>query len=350
MSLSNSTTPSKRGRKRNDNLPPNRARDVQRAFRARRAAHLHALEQRVAELEEENNCLRLALRLPPSSRVPLGKGPTGKDKNKTYEGSNSQSLGFNSGCGSSDGNSPASRASSMSPSGIGVSMSSSSHPMTVIDGNWDDSLLLNDHQHPTQHTGEMDSSSDMPYHMNSMTTPMTAPMAVKPLQFPYNNTFATSSRSLSTNLYAGSPGSYTNSSARPMGASYNGHPFSRGDMREESRQQYTYSQPFASHESSGVHYSQTPSPGLHAHAQSQTLQPARESPLPFAPPHRRSVTEPQPGYSIGQGFPHLPHPAQPQQQQQQQQSRSSEHLRPMDGHSIQNGQASRSAVYSSDLP
>ena len=30
----------KRGRKRNDNLPPNRARDVQRAFRARRAAHL----------------------------------------------------------------------------------------------------------------------------------------------------------------------------------------------------------------------------------------------------------------------------------------------------------------------
>lgn len=38
---------SKRGRKRNDNLPPNRARDVQRAFRARRAAHLqvriHAL-------------------------------------------------------------------------------------------------------------------------------------------------------------------------------------------------------------------------------------------------------------------------------------------------------------------
>lgn len=31
---------SKRGRKRNDSLPPNRARDVQRAFRARRAAHL----------------------------------------------------------------------------------------------------------------------------------------------------------------------------------------------------------------------------------------------------------------------------------------------------------------------
>jgi hypothetical protein len=34
---------SKRGRKRNDNLPPNRAREVQRAFRARRAAHLQVL-------------------------------------------------------------------------------------------------------------------------------------------------------------------------------------------------------------------------------------------------------------------------------------------------------------------
>ncbi|KAI0768133.1 hypothetical protein BD413DRAFT_614787 [Trametes elegans] len=73
---------SKRGRKRNDNLPPNRARDVQRAFRARRAAHLEALEQRVAELEEENNTLRAALSLPPANRPALGRGPTGKDKPK----------------------------------------------------------------------------------------------------------------------------------------------------------------------------------------------------------------------------------------------------------------------------
>ncbi|KAF9077897.1 hypothetical protein BDP27DRAFT_1156017, partial [Rhodocollybia butyracea] len=71
---------SKRGRKRNDNLPPSRARDVQRAFRARRAAHLQDLEQRVAELEHENDCLREALHMEPASRPPLGKGPTGKDK------------------------------------------------------------------------------------------------------------------------------------------------------------------------------------------------------------------------------------------------------------------------------
>jgi len=79
------TMSSKRGRKRNDNLPPNRARDVQRAFRARRAAHLQALEERVSELEEENSCLRQALNLPQANRPPLGKGPTGKDKPKSFD-------------------------------------------------------------------------------------------------------------------------------------------------------------------------------------------------------------------------------------------------------------------------
>jgi hypothetical protein len=57
--------------KRNDNLPPNRARDVQRAFRARRTAHLGDLEQRVAELEEENKNHRAALNLPPANRPAL---------------------------------------------------------------------------------------------------------------------------------------------------------------------------------------------------------------------------------------------------------------------------------------
>lgn len=73
---------SKRGRKRNDNLPPNRARDVQRAFRARRAAHLYDLESRVEILETENYRLRQMLSLPPSDRQPLGRGPTGRDPGK----------------------------------------------------------------------------------------------------------------------------------------------------------------------------------------------------------------------------------------------------------------------------
>ncbi|TRM59914.1 hypothetical protein BD626DRAFT_145520 [Schizophyllum amplum] len=77
----------KRGRKRNDNLPPNRARDAQRAFRARRAAHLQELEARMTELEEENNALRRALNLPPAYRPPLGSGPTGKNPPKPRQGS-----------------------------------------------------------------------------------------------------------------------------------------------------------------------------------------------------------------------------------------------------------------------
>ncbi|SGY82972.1 BQ5605_C009g05609 [Microbotryum silenes-dioicae] len=45
---------SKRGRKQDDTLQPSRARDVQRAFRARRAEHLSALEDKVRTLQQEN--------------------------------------------------------------------------------------------------------------------------------------------------------------------------------------------------------------------------------------------------------------------------------------------------------
>ncbi|KAG8727354.1 hypothetical protein FRC12_022559 [Ceratobasidium sp. 428] len=70
---------SSRGRKRNDNLPPSRAREVQRAFRARRKQHLAALEERIDVLETENARLRQMLALPPSDRAPLGRGPTGRE-------------------------------------------------------------------------------------------------------------------------------------------------------------------------------------------------------------------------------------------------------------------------------
>ncbi|KAJ6536655.1 hypothetical protein B0H10DRAFT_1858135 [Mycena sp. CBHHK59/15] len=73
---------SKRGRKRDDNLPPNSARNNQRAFRARRAAHFDDLQQRISELEEENGRLRQALNLPPVNRPPMGTGPTGRDMPK----------------------------------------------------------------------------------------------------------------------------------------------------------------------------------------------------------------------------------------------------------------------------
>lgn len=75
----------RRGRRQDNSLPYNRARDAQRAFRARRTAHLEQVEQRVVDLEEENEKLRLALGIEPASREPLGKGPTGLDKTLPVE-------------------------------------------------------------------------------------------------------------------------------------------------------------------------------------------------------------------------------------------------------------------------
>jgi len=67
-----------RGRKRAEDTAPNRARDIQRAFRARRAAHLEALEARIVELDAENVYFRRILNMPPAQRPQLGKGPTGR--------------------------------------------------------------------------------------------------------------------------------------------------------------------------------------------------------------------------------------------------------------------------------
>ncbi|WVR05740.1 hypothetical protein IAU60_002765 [Kwoniella sp. DSM 27419] len=69
-----------RGRKPNDQLPPSRAREVQRAFRLRRAEHLAGLEERILQLEQENNSLRALLNLPQADRGKIGSGPTGRGK------------------------------------------------------------------------------------------------------------------------------------------------------------------------------------------------------------------------------------------------------------------------------
>ncbi|KAH9945313.1 uncharacterized protein BXZ73DRAFT_73471 [Epithele typhae] len=167
---------SKRGRKRNDNLPPNRARDVQRAFRARRAAHLEALESRVSELEEENNALRAALNLPPANRPALGKGPTGKDKPKNGNAKdgapNVSALLSNiaSGGGSlppmSRTESPLSTGSgsahSMSPDpiGPGLSLPQASSPNALDPANWNDSMFgEKDSDRPSTNSFNLSSSA-----------------------------------------------------------------------------------------------------------------------------------------------------------------------------------------------
>ncbi|BGP27935.1 proteophosphoglycan ppg4 [Rhodotorula toruloides] len=67
--------PKKRGRKQDDSLPPSRSRDIQRAFRARRAALLANLEARVVFLEAENKELRRRLGLPPDGPPVAGEEP-----------------------------------------------------------------------------------------------------------------------------------------------------------------------------------------------------------------------------------------------------------------------------------
>ena len=154
------STTSKRGRKRNDDLPPNRARDVQRAFRARRAAHLdvstwrrnlslipermtsraHAtiqsLQERVDLLEAENAQLRTLLSMPPAERVPLGRGPTGRDQPP------GRSFGSHSESGSSS-RSPddASRSSSPEPSPLHA-WASTSGSSGVSAGMWSGQPML----------------------------------------------------------------------------------------------------------------------------------------------------------------------------------------------------------------
>lgn len=295
---------SKRGRKRNDNLPPNRARDVQRAFRARRAAHLQALEVRVSELEEENNCLRQALNLPPANRQPLGKGPTGKDKPKPLELAGvSSAMAMSSGRDSSNDDSPASRTSSLSPCALTVPMPARSTPV-IGSGSWDDTMLLHDQQ------SDVPCPPDSPYGMPmSAPVPMSAPSSLKPLHHysSYTSSSLPSSRNSMPSLYVGPTTHYPGSSDRVPNPVYDGHSYLvRSDIRDEPPRHYPATYPHSTFQATEVEMQvHTPPPSIPA---PQPIH--RESSMPY--PHRRSLTEPQ-GYTISQGYLHLAHSSQLQQ-------------------------------------
>jgi hypothetical protein len=287
---------SKRGRKRNDNLPPNRARDVQRAFRARRAAHLQALESRVTELEEENNHLRAALNLPPANRPPLGKGPTGKDKPKNSE---SSAAGGNhpllSSRESSSADSPSSiRTGSVSPSSMPSSSTATRSVPVIQSSNWDQSLIMND-QSP-----ELPAASTSTYHL----PPMSAPKPIQYNSYPNPAPMTTSRNSLSGgSMYM----NYSHSADRPMSsASYTASTtyMVRGDNREDPRQ-YSYSQPtFSSpHEPSLSHPSPT-SPIPHMHPQQQ-----HHNHNPHQQQHPHQHQHQQPHNSHSQHSSHSQHPS-----------------------------------------
>ncbi|GAA6062638.1 hypothetical protein JCM10212_000300 [Sporobolomyces blumeae] len=77
----------KRGRKLDPTLPPSRSRDVQRAFRARRAAYMTNLERRNAWLEVEVRAMREALRIPEGQ---YATGPPPVEVEPDYAGTGSR--------------------------------------------------------------------------------------------------------------------------------------------------------------------------------------------------------------------------------------------------------------------
>ncbi|KXN91671.1 hypothetical protein AN958_12523 [Leucoagaricus sp. SymC.cos] len=288
---------SKRGRKRNDNLPPNRARDVQRAFRARRAAHLQVSLPFCS-----------AARKSPS-------GPTGKDKPKNYETnttlvvSTTQPISFAPHSReSSVKDSPGSRTSSLSPDTINVSMSStSSRQMQVIDIStpWKNDLLLND-----DHQSDVPGPTTSPYEF----TPMTAPLSLKhPYPTYTSNSLPSSSSgdSLSGEICIPNNPAYSHSPDRSLSHSYSGQSFTfrNTEIHEEPPRHYSYTpssfQPF---DHTSMH-SQSPSPGVPMHSQSQRQLPQqhRGSPVSYTSvPHRRCVADSH-GFSTSQGFLVQPH-------------------------------------------
>ncbi|KAF8742684.1 hypothetical protein AX14_002909 [Amanita brunnescens Koide BX004] len=306
---------SKRGRKRNDNLPPNRARDVQRAFRARRAAHLQSLEQRVSELEEENGYLRQALGLPPSNRPLLGKGPTGKDKPRLDDmtvSSASSVIGMHeSGRESSNGGSPSSRTSSLSPSTLTLPMPVRSAP-ALGSGSWDDTILSND-----QHS-DLSVSPSSAYPLA-----MSAPPPVKPLHHYASyasGSLPTPSRGSVASLYLATTSQYP--SDRVSNSVYNGHSYL---VRGETSRQYSHS----TFQSTDIE--------IHPHTAPPAIPIPHSEPgeSPMLYPHRRSLAE-SPSYTVYPDLPHTSplqqhvHPDLPHTSPLQQHVRGPEYPRPQD--------------------
>ncbi|TFK27176.1 hypothetical protein FA15DRAFT_702186 [Coprinopsis marcescibilis] len=302
---------SKRGRKRNDNLPPNRARDVQRAFRARRAAHLLALEQRVTDLEEENNYLRQALSLPPSNRPLLGRGPTGKDKPKSTS-SNSIALPVSREVPALD-DSPDS-SPSPSPMTIPVSMSPS-RPMSVIDSTtWDESLLLSSTPAPTSNT------SAATYEI----TPVSIPAPIKQ-EYSFNTSSPTESSRNSTANHSYSEGTnFTRNSDRPFTNGYNISSYQvQQTQDDQQRTHYSYASPQYQDQdtqSPPIQYQQQQQQQHHQvleHPERAQTSPIVTQPPPPMNPRPHSVrpnSHPQTVQLHPPGYHHRPHISHPQPQ------------------------------------
>ena len=265
-----------------------------------------ALEEKVSELEAENNCLRQALSLPPSRRPPLGRGPTGKDRPRKFRDSILQSLSPQPSHESSADLSPTSFPTSQSLTYMADSMSSRCAAAAVPSA-WNESMSLNNQSHQTLQHSDLIEPSHSPHRLSAIPA-----WAVSMKQYAsYVNPVPSSSREFpcvyqSLNVL----NDHTQSPDRPTSISrnYSNQNFSSlvacaGEIREEIHQEYVYTHAYYQHDLNMRSQSPSPTSQLHPHVNS--LQ--HDSTTPFS--HRRSSLNPQ-GFSIGQGFTHLPNSAQ----------------------------------------
>jgi len=105
--------------------------------------HIQTLERRINELQEENENLRKALHLPPSSHPPLGRGPTGQNQPEhDAEESRCQTVSPRR---SESAGSPSSDPSSAELGHSLIAPSMSSHAMTTDVGPPHQTMVVNEH-------------------------------------------------------------------------------------------------------------------------------------------------------------------------------------------------------------
>ena len=277
-----------------------------------------ALEQRVAELEEENGNLRAALNLPPANRAPLGKGPTGKDRPKPSSSaaqarpSQSAALDAVSRAGSSADSPTSTRAQSLSPSTITATMRPSPNAVHSLEGgSWDQGMIMGEEQ--TQSSAPHASSPSTAYPLSGVPPP---PHSKNPSQFSYSGPAQSSSRTtLPGTMYMTAvpqgTQNFAHSADRPLGEYGGSYPVRdpRDDQQQQQQQQrFPYSQPSYS-AAENTHISQHSSSTTSLHYSSQQPRdgssPA-QTPVPFT--HRRSINEQQGFSSLVNQYPHLPPP------------------------------------------
>lgn len=255
----------------------------------------------MSELEEENNCLRAALNLPPANRPTLGKGPTGKDKPKSLDNPSASQSASKSRDSSPIGDSPSPRRSeSTSPSVIGGT--SLRTPPIIDGGNWDEGFMMNDQQSTNSH---LPSTPAVPaYNMRPVAS------STVPQKSPQQFTFSTPMppRTLVTNNVPNHQlqSTYAHTADRPITSGYNDMNYLLCDARETPHYSYHYQQsPFSAESPMSSH---SPQLSVHSQPPHSAQRPNIPQTMPFQ--QRRSHTEPQAFRSLSSDL-HLPSPPPP---------------------------------------